>query len=141
MSRAEPPTAADEAIASEIPPAKSLTVLNKSDLPAVWSRDDAIEVSAESGAGLDLLRTRLAGALDVEPRLDRPAVTNLRHITLVERAHDSVRSAAEAAASQLSEEFVLADLQSARAALEEITGRRTPDDVLAHIFARFCIGT
>ena len=40
----------------------------------------------------------------------------------------------------LSEEFVLADLQDARAALEEITGRRAPDELLAHIFARFCVG-
>jgi tRNA U34 5-carboxymethylaminomethyl modifying GTPase MnmE/TrmE len=35
---------------------------------------------------------------------------------------------------------VLADLQDARAALEEVTGKRTADDVLAHIFERFCIG-
>ena len=39
-----------------------------------------------------------------------------------------------------SEEFVLADLQGARGALDEVVGRRTPDDVLAHIFERFCIG-
>jgi len=44
------------------------------------------------------------------------------------------------AAVGLPEEFVLADLQDAREALEEITGRRAPDDLLAHIFARFCIG-
>ena len=35
---------------------------------------------------------------------------------------------------------MLADLQEARGAFEEITGRRTPDDLLAHIFERFCIG-
>jgi tRNA U34 5-carboxymethylaminomethyl modifying GTPase MnmE/TrmE len=35
---------------------------------------------------------------------------------------------------------VLADLQDARAAFEEVTGRRTSDDVLAHIFSRFCVG-
>ena len=40
----------------------------------------------------------------------------------------------------LSEEFVLADFQDARAALEEVTGQRTTDDLLAHIFSRFCIG-
>jgi tRNA U34 5-carboxymethylaminomethyl modifying GTPase MnmE/TrmE len=28
----------------------------------------------------------------------------------------------------------------ARRALEEVTGARTPDDVLAVIFERFCIG-
>jgi tRNA U34 5-carboxymethylaminomethyl modifying GTPase MnmE/TrmE len=38
------------------------------------------------------------------------------------------------------EEFVLADLQDARAALEEIGGKRAPDELLAHIFSRFCIG-
>ena len=35
---------------------------------------------------------------------------------------------------------MLADLQEASAALQEITGRRTTDDLLAHIFERFCIG-
>ena len=40
----------------------------------------------------------------------------------------------------MSEEFVLADLSDARAALEEVSGRRAPEDLLEHIFARFCIG-
>jgi tRNA U34 5-carboxymethylaminomethyl modifying GTPase MnmE/TrmE len=38
------------------------------------------------------------------------------------------------------EEFVLADLTEARAAFEEISGRRAPEDLLEHIFSRFCIG-
>ena len=50
------------------------------------------------------------------------------------------RAAAVASGGSLPEEFVLADLQEARAALEEITGRRAPEDLLEHIFARFCIG-
>ena len=32
------------------------------------------------------------------------------------------------------------ELTSARAAVEEVSGVRTPEDVLAHIFDRFCIG-
>jgi tRNA U34 5-carboxymethylaminomethyl modifying GTPase MnmE/TrmE len=35
---------------------------------------------------------------------------------------------------------VLSDLQEARAALEEITGKRASEAVLARIFERFCIG-
>ena len=35
---------------------------------------------------------------------------------------------------------MLTDLQDARAALEEVTGKRTSEDVLRHIFSRFCIG-
>ena len=77
------------------------------------------------------------------PLRDRPAITNVRHIALVQRAHEALeraRAAASAAGGALPEEFVLADLQQARAALEEITGRRTPDDLLTHIFERFCVG-
>jgi tRNA modification GTPase len=74
---------------------------------------------------------------------DRPGITNVRHIALVEqadRALQRARTAALAEGQSMPEEFVLADLQEARAAFEEVTGRRTPEDLLAHIFDRFCIG-
>ncbi len=52
---------------------------------------------------------------------------------------DAALSAREAAVAvhggALSEEFVLADLQGARAALEEISGKRVTEDLLAHIFS------
>ena len=51
-----------------------------------------------------------------------------------------LRAREAAGGAGLSEEFVLADLQEARTALEEISGRRVSDDLLAHIFSRFCIG-
>ena len=38
------------------------------------------------------------------------------------------------------EEFLLVDLQAARAHFDEIVGARTPDDVLRQIFERLCIG-
>jgi tRNA modification GTPase len=74
---------------------------------------------------------------------DTAAVTNIRHVKLLDRARQALRQAGQAitdAGGRLSEEFVLADLQAARHAFEEITGKRTADDVLAHIFGRFCIG-
>jgi tRNA modification GTPase len=120
---------------------KRVMVSNKSDLgtdpPAGF-----LQISATTGAGLHALRAGMARALDVELS-DPPAITNMRHVALVERAHDALsraRSAAGADGDALSEEFVLADLQEARSALEEISGRRTPEDVLAHIFSRFCVG-
>jgi tRNA modification GTPase len=125
---------------------KRLTVANKNDLPAAWTRNDVIEVSARTGDGLDALRARIVEALGAgatEPLNDRPELTNVRHITIVQRALDALvraRAAALADGGSLSEEFVLADLQDARAALEEIAGRRAPEDLLAHIFAKFCVG-
>jgi tRNA modification GTPase len=70
-------------------------------------------------------------------------MTNIRHIEQVDRAHGALsraRAAALAEGASLPEEFVLADLSEARAAFEEISGRRAPEDLLEHIFSRFCIG-
>ena len=120
-----------------------LVVANKADLTRTWSRKDAVEVSATTGQGIDELRRRIVRALDVDLLSDRPAITNVRHIALVEQADRALQRARSAVLDRgeaLPEEFVLADLQEARGAFEEITGRRTPDDLLAHIFERFCIG-
>src|SRR5262249_5587617 len=131
-----------------------LTVANKADLPAVWSSQelartgelfggsDVIEVSATTGAGIGELRRRIAAALDFEMR-ERPAMTNVRHIALVERAEAAftrARGAVERSGGAISEEFVLVDLQEARDALGEVVGRRAPEDVLERIFSTFCIG-
>ena len=56
------------------------------------------------------------------------------------RAQEALRRSQEAASSNAPEEFVLVDLTEARTLLEEVTGSRTADDLLAHIFASFCIG-
>src|SRR5262245_10338444 len=115
---------------------KYLIVQNKCDLSRPLR---GVRVSATTGSGLDDLRTAIVSALDFDPHRDRPEMTNARHIALVSRAHDALaraRGAAIADGGALSEEFVLADLQDARAAFEEISGRRSPDDLLAHIFTR-----
>jgi tRNA modification GTPase len=138
---------------------KQLIVRNKIDLveggtPAIQSRPGVVRVSVKTGEGMDALRNAIAYALDIEPLRDGPSISNVRHLALVERAQSGLmraRIAARGGADEdalidqacnlsMSEEFVLADLQDARAALEEITGRRAPDELLAHIFARFCVG-
>jgi tRNA modification GTPase len=123
-----------------------LVVANKSDLPAAWTRLDGneplVRVSALEGDGIDDLRSAILGAIGstrADAR-DLPAVTNLRHIDLLTRAREALDRAASAARAQVPEEFVLADINDARALLEEVTGARTTDDLLGHIFASFCIG-
>jgi tRNA modification GTPase len=127
---------------------RRVVVVNKIDLPAAWSTaeltEGVVEISAATGAGLDELVTAIAHALGVvEERRDQPLVSNVRHIGLLERCGAALQRASDALAESdntISEEFILADLQEASASLHEITGRRTTDDLLAHIFARFCIG-
>ena len=50
------------------------------------------------------------------------------------------RAALEHLSARFSEEVTLIGLYAALRYLDEITGETTPDDVLGHIFATFCIG-
>jgi tRNA modification GTPase len=77
-----------------------------------------------------------------EERLrDAAPISNTRHISLLEQCRVSLVAARDAAtAANVPEEFLLTDLQAARACLDEIVGHRTSEDVLRHIFERFCIG-
>jgi tRNA modification GTPase len=124
-----------------------VVVRNKADLPGVWSEEEvgagSLAVSAATGEGIDRLRHAIVETLTASEELrDPPAISNARHIALLETARVHVERVSEAAAAGIGtpEEFLLADLQQARAALEEITGRRTTEDLLRHIFERFCIG-
>jgi tRNA modification GTPase len=104
----------------------------------------AVLVSLKTGAGLRELRAAMREALDVaEPLRDAPMVTNVRHEALLRQAHEAIRRAManlDEAGESASEELVLADLADARGALEEVTGKRTTEDLLRRIFEKFCIG-
>jgi tRNA modification GTPase len=120
-----------------------LIVANKCDLPRAASAADAIDVSAVTGHALQKLRCAIADALSggddavVEP----PALTNLRHVLLLEQARASLQRAVDALdAGGIPEEFLLTDLHSARMRFDEVVGSRTSEDVLTHIFETFCIG-
>src|SRR5262249_2281168 len=130
----------DRSIIAQTAKSRRLFVANKSDIGEAWSDPDAVRVSATTFAGMEQVRAGMLNVLDFEPLRDPPVLTNIRHIGLVRRSHDALFRAEAAASAALSEEFVLADLHEARAALEEIAGRRTSDDLLAHIFSRFCVG-
>ena len=133
---------ADNEILQSTRQRRRLVVANKSDI-AAGADGSVLSVSAKSGAGLDTLRVAIAGALDHDLLNERPSITNVRHLNLVERADEALSRARDVILERgrsVAEELVLADLQIARDAFEEISGRRTPDDLLAHIFSRFCIG-
>lgn len=145
IDSAQPIDEADRQIVAESPEPR-IVVSTKIDLPRAWSEaasglGDAIPLSVKTGEGLDALRKRIVAALaDREELRDVPAISNARHVELVERAAASLDRAMSALVDGATEELVLTDLASARRALEELTGRRTPEDLLRHIFERFCIG-
>jgi tRNA modification GTPase len=150
-------TAEDEQLLEATAGKRRLVVGNKRDLPAnprepaptsdisagkSGLRRPDVSVSAKTGEGLDDLRVAIARELTGGESLqDSASVSNTRHIALLEQARAALSAAESAAAAgDTPEEFVLTDLQAARARLDEIVGVRTSDDILRHIFERFCIG-
>ncbi len=147
LDRSRPQSADDDALLSSTTARPRLIVLNKIDLPPAWASEaivDVVAVSVKTGAGLDTLAERMALMLGAsEERRDQPLVTNVRHAALLERARDALSralAALDTSSGTIPEEFLLADLQEAAAHLQEITGRRSTEDLLRHIFERFCIG-
>ena len=137
----------DRAVLDDTVDLPRVLVVNKSDLghqrPASGNGGRAVHVSARTGEGLDTLRTAILRALcgDRKPERETAAISNVRHVALLEDARQHLIAATEASGAMAApEEFVLSDLQAARACLDEVVGRRTSDDVLRHIFDRFCIG-
>ena len=141
LDSSEPLTPDDERVLQETEDQHRLVVGNKCDC-AFDRAPEAIAISAKTGEGFDRLRCAIQGALlGRDARRDTAAITNIRHITLLEEARASLDAARRAAGdAHAPEEYVLADLQAARARLDEIVGTRTSEDVLRHIFERFCIG-
>lgn len=147
LNRAEAMTEADQAVLAETS-APRVVVANKIDLPPAWLApvadvvgEDVLEVSAVTGDGVDELRRRLVCALTAREQLrDPPAISNVRHLERVDAARAALERAVAAARDGATEELVLEEIGEARRALEEIAGRRTPDDLLRQIFSRFCVG-
>jgi tRNA modification GTPase len=142
LDRSRPLTDDDREILRSTENQPRVVVANKSDLAAALTFEGVdVELSATTGAGIDRLIETIANTLTAaEPLRDQPQITNTRHSLLLERAKASLDRAAAALDGQVSEEFPLLDLQEAAQSLQEITGKKTSDDLLHHIFARFCIG-
>jgi len=145
LDGSQPLTEDDRALLAETAGSPRLVLANKSDLHRAWPLEEiqayTLRLSALTGEGLSDFRKALLSVIGAgdTPR-DVPAITNLRHIELLTRAREALDRAQTAASAEAPEEFVLADLSEARKLLEEVTGTRSADDLLAHIFANFCIG-
>lgn len=143
LDRSRPLEEDDRALLDALASTPHIVVASKADLASAWSGspDEVLAVSAATGDGLNALRVAIAARLGLaEAHKDTPAVTNIRHVDLLERARTALVRARNAAAAGTPEEFVAADITEARMTIEEITGMRTADDTLHAIFARFCIG-
>jgi tRNA modification GTPase len=118
-----------------------IVVVNKMDLSAERTIDEAIYISARSGEGVDELRKALRATVDTEGLYrGEVVVSNMRHFEALSRAHNSLQVALSALDNGISEELLAEDIRLAINSLAEITGKITSEDILKSVFSQFCIG-
>jgi tRNA modification GTPase len=116
-------------------------------LGAGWSAQaqerDEVSVSAHDGTGLSELREKLAAIAfsslglvgDVEP-----LITRERHRIALQQAHGEIAAFAAARLAGLDGVVAATHLRAAVTALDDVIGVVSTEDVLARVFATFCVG-
>jgi tRNA modification GTPase len=122
-----------------------ITVFNKIDLAGLAPRaeEDAVWLSARSGAGLEGLREKLLAIAGWgrDTGAESVFLARERHLDALARAAAHLDQAiALAALGDRQLDLFAEELRLAGGALGEITGEVSADDLLGLIFGRFCIG-
>ena len=117
-----------------------IVVKNKIDLGDFnISMENSIAISAHNKQNLDQL---IEAILAKSPAINtsETVVTNARHYQALVQTETALNAVLEGLANGTSADFVAQDIRLALFHLGEITGQVTPDDLLANIFGKFCIG-
>jgi tRNA modification GTPase len=136
--------AADAALLASLPPEiPRLQVVNKIDLAGrpPSAAPGRVELSAKTGAGLDLLRQALKAAAGLGDAGEDVILARERHLVALAAARGHLAAAAAHFRPEgLALELFAEELRLTQAALVAITGEFSADDLLGEIFSRFCIG-
>ncbi len=126
--------------------AKFLLVLNKSDLSCNGEVKieavEAIRISALTRDGIDALKQQMKSLSIGAETLSEGSLmlTNLRHYEAVRNALQSLSQAEAQVECHAPTELIASDLRNALHHIGTITGKVSTDDILNHIFEKFCIG-
>ena len=119
-------------------------VANKIDLAAMTPQvrvekgTPIVEVSALTGAGIDLLVAHLKQVAGIVGEPSGTFSARRRHLEALERTRAELGAARAFLGDAL--EISAEHLRNAQTALSELTGELSSDDLLGEIFATFCIG-
>ncbi|MBI5787588.1 MAG: tRNA uridine-5-carboxymethylaminomethyl(34) synthesis GTPase MnmE [Candidatus Schekmanbacteria bacterium] len=127
--------------------AKTIVVVNKSDLPQqielgkienYLPNAGKIKISAKHGQGIQQLEEQIVHLLHQgrDGGQDELLLTNMRHAAALEQALSAIKRAQENTLPEL----IATDLREALEKLDEIIGLNTGEDLLDRIFSNFCVG-
>ncbi len=116
-----------------------LQVATKCDLAETEPSDDALQISAKTGEGLDELLLRLKTAAAETMTSDAAwLVTRARQADALRSVVASLNDAADKPDRPL--EMIAEDLRAATDGIGRVSGRIDVEDVLDRLFGEFCIG-
>ena len=118
-----------------------LFLFNKADLasaperalPGTWQR---VDISAKTGMNLDKVIGFIGQAARTDDTAETLAVTSARHFEALSLAREDLKNTLEADMVEL----MSIELTNAWTHLGEITGQTVTEDIVSHIFEKFCVG-
>ncbi|MDD5238228.1 MAG: tRNA uridine-5-carboxymethylaminomethyl(34) synthesis GTPase MnmE [Candidatus Omnitrophica bacterium] len=139
----------DELLIAKLKKKTVIAVINKVDLKQKIERNiifkkfnPVVEISAKKNRNINLLEEGIADLIykGKVPVAESILVSNLRHIAAIREAQKLIAQAMDSLDNKLSVEFVAQDIKDALSHLDEISGKRSSEDLLDKIFSEFCIG-
>jgi tRNA modification GTPase len=133
----------DRSLLAKLRDRRPIVAGNKCDL-GIGAGDikEILPVSAHTGEGFAELRRAILQRLAPEgiASPESGTLTNIRHEALLRESLEALENASRAVEYQIPHEMILLDLYAALKPIDAVTGATTADDILNHIFSKFCIG-
>ena len=124
-----------------------IILLNKVDLPQQIELDeipaDHIKISVLKNQNINQIEDRINALFFENAGLveqDATYLSNARHISLIEKAVESLQAVNEGLAMGMPVDLLQVDLTRTWEILGEITGDAAPDELITQLFSQFCLG-
>lgn len=149
LDSSRPFDANDQMILDALKGKRFIVLSNKSDLGGEGSLPDSISgeavvhISTKTGDGIDALKDALFDVFAhgrAEDSREFIAISHARHRDALLKGAGRLRAFLANFDANVDLDLLAVDLRDALAAVGEVTGETTPDQVLDLIFSRFCIG-
>lgn len=125
-----------------------IVLLNKVDLErkidlSEYNMENVIEISADKNIGISEMEDKIYEYItenDIEDSSEKLILTNIRHKSALEKTKESIENIFNTIDMGMPLDLISVDLKEGLDSLGEITGEITSEDILDHIFSKFCVG-
>lgn len=147
LNASEPLTAQDRQLLEISQETNRIILLNKTDLPETIETselpEDVIRISVLKNQNIDKIEERINNLFFENAGLveqDATYLSNARHISLIEKAAESLQAVNQGLELGMPVDLLQVDLTRTWEILGEITGDAAPDELITQLFSQFCLG-